>query len=110
MKLFWIYIKLLLALIIYILIVSVAQAHDEDGRWFCDSQASIIQGQTITVCGVALGSSEAEARRLALSNAMTEFHALHPVKGKYSVYPGRTDCNQEKGHFRCVRLVKLIRR
>jgi hypothetical protein len=76
--------------------------------WACEDTASIREGRTLLSCGMGAGTTEEEARRLALRNAAEELHTVCELSRDCSRYhlnvrPLRTDCRRDGALFRCTR-------
>lgn len=100
--------KLIFALLT-MLVTMKASAED----WVCKTQSSVSRGpNSILACGIGESDSEAEARDLAYSNAMTEFRRVCDVsddcRGQaVTVRPSRTECDATDDGFKCYRAVSI---
>ena len=91
--------KLSAILLIASLIVSLNSnaASEEKQDWFCTDDQAMKTGNTYVICGVGTYSTEGDARRISLENAVNEFKTICELssdcKGhKISVEPKRSSC------------------
>ena len=101
---------LTLALLLIFIISSVANA-DQD--WFCKQESSEVTKDMVQVCGVAIGRTEGEARRVAFRAAHAEFSDLcsiseHCKNRKFDVIPARTECVTTPLGYKCYRMIKFV--
>lgn len=81
------------------LLVSIhaKSASEEKQDWFCTDDQAMKTGSTYVICGVGTYSTEGDARRIALENAVNEFKTICDLssdcKGhKVSIEPKRSSC------------------
>lgn len=88
-----------LCMILCILMVDRAVSEE---KWFCVDDASMRQGNIMSVCGIGTSyGDEGEARAAALKNAVSEFQTMCELssdcKGhKINVDPKRSTCFEKK--------------
>lgn len=99
--------------ILFVLLLLSNQAFAAD-QWFCTEESGRRIGKTMQACGVGDGTSESEARKKALENAIEEFQSLCKIssdcKGRStSVEPKRLTCAQytDYHYWKCYRLIEV---
>src|ERR1700677_3408638 len=94
---------------ILLLLLAFSQDVQADG-WFCNDESSQRDGNVISTCGIGTHKDEAQARAWAMYNARNEFKAIcnsssDCIGHYFSMDPKRTECTQNGGIFRCVRML-----
>jgi hypothetical protein len=97
---------------IFVIILLSFQANASE-NWFCSTQASRVENNTILACGVAVEKSEDKARIAALENATKEYMALCSktdgcLNHEVTAEPGRTECSKVKDEYTCHRLISFV--
>jgi hypothetical protein len=95
--------KLILSLLMF---PSISMA-----EFLCDEEAGQLKVNVYHACGIAEHVSEQRARSMAFDYAKEEFikfcSSSSNCKDKeVDLNPKRTICKEEKGYFKCVRLIE----
>ena len=99
-----------LILLILTSFVSLSVYASED--WFCTSQSSKVEGESVKACGVGIGKDENEARLKAFDAAKDEFLRVCAASDgcrdrSTSIEPERTSCAKDATGFKCYRMVRF---
>jgi hypothetical protein len=94
----------------YLILIALFSLNAHADDWFCNSESSMRDGNVISVCGIGTHKDEAQARAWAMYNARNEFKAICNSSSDcighfFSMDPKRTECVQNGGIFRCVRML-----
>ena len=97
----------------FVLILAMLATTKSAFAWLCHETASIREGNTIIVCGVAIAVTLEEARLSAFNNARAEFNNIcdesyHCKNFEANMEPLRTDCKNIGNNFQCHRGLKYI--
>jgi len=81
--------------------------------WFCTEESSRREKGQISACGVGAGTTEDQARLDAANHAKAEFDHICNASSdckdhEVFVEPRRTTCEQERGGFKCYRLIVYL--
>lgn len=89
---------------IFIMLILIGFNSLAEDKWFCTDDQAMRNGNTLMICGVGTNSTEGEARRYALANAVNEFQVMcnlsSDCKGhKVNVEPKRSTCFQNVSRY-----------
>lgn len=99
--------------LLLLLLLASNLAHSESrDQWLCTDEGVMRTANVWSVCGVGEGDTEGGARARALREGLLEFTSLCTLSTgcmnhKRSVEPKRTTCYQERGWWKCTRMVEI---
>lgn len=90
-------IQMIALIIATIILLALSANAEEKASWFCTDDSAMRTGNTYVICGVGTFSTEGDARRLALENAVNEFMVMCNLSSdcknhKIVVEPKRSSC------------------
>ncbi len=109
-------IELKLAYVLLMMLIMMLASEVFAGDFFCNDEASQLNGTTYSACGIGVSRNEQEARSDAFKFAKDEFYRFSvdnaSWKGKeYDIEPKRNLCTKiEKNYFKCYRMVNFTLR